>query len=251
MTSGIAANDRLYDDPELAGFYDHENEGGADFEYCLRFASQARSVLDLGCGTGQLAAALSDGRSVVGVDPAGAMLDVARNRRGGERVEWIQADARSVRLDQRFDIVLLTGHAFQVFLTADDRSAVLRAIAHHLAPAGRFIFDTRNPVAKEWLEWGPETSLRFVDHPRFGRVKAWNDVTHDPSTGVVTYETHYEVADDGRRFSAASRIAFPAKEALAQLIEAAGLSVDLWLGDWHGGAFTPDAAEIIPIGRRR
>jgi SAM-dependent methyltransferase len=251
MASSVKAGDHLYDDPELAGFYDHDNEARADFEYCLRLAAGARSVLDLGCGTGQLAAALAEGRSVAGIDPAGGMLDIARKRPGGQRVEWIQADARKIRLDRRFDLVVLTGHAFQVFLTSDDQAAVLRTIAHHLTPSGRFIFDTRNPAAKEWLEWGPEASLRFIAHPEFGQVKAWNTAAYDPAIRVVTYETHYEIPDAGRRFSAASRIAFPTKDSLAELIEEAGLATDRWLGDWQGNGFTPEAREIIPIGRRR
>jgi len=250
MTS-VATGDRLYNDPELAQFYDLENEGGTDFDYCLRFATGARSVLDLGCGTGQAAAALADGRSVTGVDPAAAMLEVARNRPGGHKVDWVEADARSVRLDRRFDLVLLTGHAFQVFLTPADQEAVLRTIAHHLAPEGRFIFDTRNPAAEEWLEWTPERSQRLIDHPGLGAVKAWNDVARDPATGVVTYETHYEVLATGKRFSAASKIAFPAKDSLAALLDEAGLAVDEWLGDWRGSRFEPGDPEIIPIGRLR
>lgn len=101
--------DRLYSDPDLVQFYDIENEAGVDFAYCLRFVGDARSILDLGCGTGQLAAALADGRSVTGVDPSSAMLDVGRRLAGGRTVDWVQADARTVRLGRRFDLVLLTG----------------------------------------------------------------------------------------------------------------------------------------------
>ncbi|TIM85770.1 class I SAM-dependent methyltransferase, partial [Mesorhizobium sp.] len=167
--------DLLYSDPDLVQFYDIENEGGVDFDYCVGFAKDAGSVLDLGCGTGQLAAALADRRSVTGVDPAPAMLDVARRRAGGQRVDWVEADARNVRLGRRFDLVILTGHAFQVFLTPEDREAVLATIAVHLAADGCFIFDTRNPVAQEWLEWTPEWSQRELSHPELGMVRAWND----------------------------------------------------------------------------
>ena len=34
--------DRLYSDPDLVQFYDIENEGGDDFNYCLGFAGNAR-----------------------------------------------------------------------------------------------------------------------------------------------------------------------------------------------------------------
>ena len=82
--------DKLYQLAELAQFYDLDNEWGPDLDYCLKLATDARSVLDLGCGTGQLAASLSDGRSVVGVDPAAAMLEIARRRPGGDKVSWVQ-----------------------------------------------------------------------------------------------------------------------------------------------------------------
>lgn len=243
-------DDRLYIDPELVQFYDLENEGGADHDYCIAFAEGARSVLDLGCGTGQVAMALAAGRRVTGVDPAGAMLDVARGRPAGESVEWVEADARHVRLGKKFDLVLLTGHAFQVFLTAEDQRAVLETIAAHLAPEGRFIFDSRNPAAREWLEWVPEESQRSVQHPRLGMVQAWNDAAWDEAAGVVTYDTFYAAAD-GRRFHAQSKIAFPGKDELTEMLPEAGLAVDRWLGDWHGAPWTPASREIIPVGRLR
>lgn len=243
--------DRLYSDPDLVQFYDIENTGGEDFNYCLEFAGNARSVLDLGCGTGQLAAALGGGRAVTGVDPASPMLDVGRNRPGGDKVDWVEADARTVRLGRRFDLVLLTGHAFQVFLTAEDQAAVLRTIAVHLAQGGRFIFDTRNPAVEEWREWTPQLSERLVAHPRLGAVKAWNDFERDPVSGVVTYSTFYETPGGSRYLDAESKIAFPSKDELAPMMDEADLVVEQWLGDWRGAPYAATSPEIIPIGRLR
>lgn len=47
-------DDRLFADPELARFYDLDNRWGHDDSWCVRFAVGARTVLDLGCGTGRL-----------------------------------------------------------------------------------------------------------------------------------------------------------------------------------------------------
>ncbi len=48
------------------------------------------TLVDLGCGTGLLAAAASsEARRIVGVDPSPAMLDIARRRSGS--VEWVEA----------------------------------------------------------------------------------------------------------------------------------------------------------------
>jgi SAM-dependent methyltransferase len=243
-------DDRLYSDPDLVAFYDVENDGRDDFELCLELAADARSVLDLGCGTGQLAVDLAAGRSVTGVDPATAMLDVARSRPGGEAVTWVTGDARDIRLARRFDLVLLTGHAFQVFLTPADRRAVVSTIAAHLVPGGSFVFDTRNPVVERWREWVPGRSRRVFDHPGLGQIEAWNDAAHDPETGIVTYETHYRTSS-GDLLSAESRIAFPSQPEVAAMLAEAGLTVERWLGDWRGGAWHPAAPEIIPIGGLR
>ncbi|MGD1875885.1 MAG: class I SAM-dependent methyltransferase [Kiloniellaceae bacterium] len=243
--------DRLYDDPELVQFYDLENGWRADFDFCAGLAAEARSVLDLGCGTGELAAGLAtrhEGCAVTGADPAGSMLDVARHRPGGGKVDWIEADARTLDLGRRFDLILLTGHAFQVFLTPEDQLAVLRTIARHLNPRGRFVFDSRNPAFEAWKTWGAEESRHEVVHPTLGTVEAWNDAAHDAATGVVTYETHYRVLATGKHLSATSQIRFTPKDELESLIAEAGLHVTRWMGDWQGGPWASDAKEIIPLG---
>jgi len=240
--------DRLFEDPELVQFYDAENGWGDDTRHCLALAQGARSVLDLGCGTGLLAAALGSTREVCGVDPAAAMLDVARRREGGNHVTWAEADARTVRLGRRFDLVVMTGHAFQCFLTDDDQRALCRTIAAHLAPGGTFIFDSRNPDREEWREWVPATSRRSFDLPPHGRIEAWNDVRHDPATGVVTYDTIYR----NRNFriqKASSRIRFASKNDIESRLAEAGLRAGTWLGDWQGSPWTSSSAEIIPVGR--
>lgn len=241
-------DDPLYRDPSLVEFYDIENGVWDDFSFCVEIAGGATSVLDLGCGTGQLAAMLAGGRHVVGVDPAGAMLDVARSRADGEKVRWVEAAAQDVRLGETFDLVLLTGHAFQVFLTDDDALKVLKTIAAHLAPGGRFVFDTRNPAYRAWETWTPEASERMVTHPAYGEVRAWNDVEYDPATAIATYQTFYEIASIGKTLSASSQIRFIEKDKLAELLHEAGLQVERWLGNWHGAPWQMASKEIIPVG---
>lgn len=245
----MPAFDRLFDDRDLAGFYDLENGWGADLAFCRGLAAGAGSVLDLGCGTGELAIALGSSRRVVGVDPATAMLDIARAKPGAAAVRFIEGDARTIRLGETFDLVVMTGHAFQVFLTEADQRAALCTIAAHLSPGGRFVFDSRNPAAREWEEWVPQASERALVHGSLGRVTAWNDVAYDGATGIVTYETHYRVAADGRKLSATSQILFTPRDRLKGLLAAAGLQADRWAGDWQGGEWHPAAPEIIPIGR--
>ncbi len=251
MTASTPVSDALYHDPRLADFYDIDNGWYDDTRTCLKLSEGAATVLDLGCGTGLLASAIAQGGAkVTGVDPAPAMLDIARQRDGGDRVTWVEGDGRSVRLGRRFDLIVMTGHAFQCLLTDADQLALLKTIAAHLTPTGRFIFDSRNPKGREWLDWNPKASHRFVEHPEHGKVRSWNDYAYDEPTGVVTYGTYYRLGN-GDLLAAKSQIRFSPQESLARLIDEAGLTVHRWIGDWQSGDYAPGSKEIIPLGRLR
>ncbi|WP_404934169.1 class I SAM-dependent methyltransferase [Nitratireductor sp. L15S-10] len=87
----------LYAEPDVAQFYDFRGAARPDLAFCGKLAGNARSVLDLGCGTGELAALLSAGRRVVGVDPAAAMLD---SRAPAQmEVRWTGSKAMHARSD--------------------------------------------------------------------------------------------------------------------------------------------------------
>ncbi|QND84110.1 SAM-dependent methyltransferase [Chromobacterium vaccinii] len=142
----------LYGEPLLAEVYDLFNAWGEDNDFYLGLCSPAvGSALDLGCGTGLLAAKMAERVEVTGLDPAPAMLDIARARPGGGQVAWRLADARDFELNRRFDLIYCAGHAFQSFLAETDRRAVFRQVRRHLARGGRFAFETRNPAARAWL----------------------------------------------------------------------------------------------------
>ena len=72
------------------------------------------SVLDVGCGSGRFMAPIAEkGASVMGLDPAPNMIELAREHcaeRGvAERCEYVVSDVRSWETDRRFDVVLGIG----------------------------------------------------------------------------------------------------------------------------------------------
>jgi ubiquinone/menaquinone biosynthesis C-methylase UbiE len=64
-----------------------------------------RRVLELGCGTGDLLAALEPSAGV-GVDFSGEM--VARARRRHPHLRFVQADVHELELAERFDVLVLS-----------------------------------------------------------------------------------------------------------------------------------------------
>lgn len=144
--------DAIFADPRLARIYDLFDGPRDDLSLYVGIAAElgARSVLDLGCGTGSLATLLaSSGLTVFGVDPALASLEIARTK--DSRVRWIHGDATSLP-QMSVDLVTMTGNVAQVFL-GDDWEATLRGVHNALRPGGHFVFETRRPERRVWEDW--------------------------------------------------------------------------------------------------
>jgi SAM-dependent methyltransferase len=95
------------------------------------------SVLDAGCGTGRVAVELARrGVEVVGVDVDPDLLAAARSKTTD--VEWLLGDLATVRLDRRFDVVVLAGNVM-IFLAPGTEAAVLANAHAHLEPGGRVV----------------------------------------------------------------------------------------------------------------
>lgn len=108
-----------FTDNRLAALYDrfYPPERRADFGFYLPLILSARSVLDVGCGTGALLRMARErghtGR-LCGLDPAIGMLNQARQ---SSDIEWVQGDLSTVTWEAEFDLAVMTGHAFQELLS--------------------------------------------------------------------------------------------------------------------------------------
>jgi SAM-dependent methyltransferase len=96
----------------------------------------ARSLLDVGCGTGRHLEEF--GRwypDRAGVDASPAMLQVARRRLGPD-VPLTVGDMRSFDLARTFDVIVCLFSAIGYLTTRTDRDRALRNFARHLNPGG-------------------------------------------------------------------------------------------------------------------
>lgn len=240
----------IYTDPDFARFYDRANGWGDDLSFCLNWVRGADSVLDLGCGTGWMLSELPDEVEGVGVDSAAAMLDIARARKRGARHTWVEGDVRTIDLGRTFHRIVMTGHAFQCFLTDEDRLAALQGIARHLDPdRGRFILDTRNPDDRAWERWTSDAWQKTFDDPDFGSMTTWVEGRMEPGTDIVGYWTYYRQDRTGETRRTHACIAFPALDTVKQLLGEAGLRGEDFYGDWTGTFSYDGCPDIIIAGR--
>lgn len=110
-----------YQDPRLVELYDLDSGWCIDRDFYLSLPGpHSRKILDLGCGTGLLCNAYAkQGHKVTGVDPSRATLEVARRKPQGTNIEWVQCSAELFNSEKRYDLVIMTGHVFQVLLEVE------------------------------------------------------------------------------------------------------------------------------------
>ncbi|MGK2961680.1 MAG: class I SAM-dependent DNA methyltransferase [Gemmatimonadaceae bacterium] len=159
--------DLLYRDKD----YDGETLWVADL--LRKHAPSAKSILEIGSGTGLHAAKLASlGYSVTGVDMSEGMLEAAEARREGldpaiaERLTFEKGDARSFRLETKFDAVISLFHVMSYQTTNADLAAAFATARAHLVPGGIFIFDC-------W--YGPAVIRQW---PAVTRKELSDDATH-------------------------------------------------------------------------
>jgi SAM-dependent methyltransferase len=165
--------DAMFGHPRLAAIYDPLDPDRSDLDAYLAMAEEfgARSVLDIGCGTGVFALMLAEhGITVTGIDPARAAVDVARGKPGAERVRWLDGDAGDLP-PMQIDLVTMTGNVAQAIADPQAWRTTLRGAYEALRPGGRLVFETRDPaqrVWEEWAEWTRETTYRMTGIPGVG-----------------------------------------------------------------------------------
>lgn len=227
MRHEAPAADPIFAEPRLAEIYDFLDPVRDDLDAYVRVVESlgARSVVDVGCGTGSFACLLVErGIQVVGVDPAVASLDVARRKPHADRVTWLMGDATSLPA-LHVDVATMTANVAQVFLTDEDWSSALRGVRAALKPGGQLVFETRDPTAAAWLQWTREKTSARTRVPGVGFVDSWCDVMSVVGP-FVTFRWTYRFAADGAVLTSDSTLRFRSRAEVETSLAKAGYVVD-------------------------
>ncbi|MGP9538376.1 class I SAM-dependent methyltransferase [Brachybacterium sp. AOP43-C2-M15] len=218
--------DAIFADPLLAACYDTFDGERDDLDHYREILAElgARTVIDVGCGTGSLATRLAaEGLALTGVDPALASLEVARAKPGGEAVDWIHGTAEDLP-PLAADAAVMTGNVAQVFLTDDAWSATLDGIRAALRDGGTLVFESRRPERRAWEEWQAATDEVVHEVPGVGRV-AVRPTGFEVALPLVTFSDEFRL-EDGTTLTSTSTLRWRDEAELRSTLHSAGFEVE-------------------------
>jgi len=244
-----------YDDP---AYYDKAYGGRRkDVDWYVRLALQTGGpVLEYGVGNGRVAIPIARaGVDVVGVDLSRPMLRSLRERLRGERADvrrrlrTIRGDMRSVRLKQRFPLVIAPFNTLLHLYEREDFERFFGGVRTHLARGGRFAFDVSVPQPAD-LGRDPERRLgapRFR-HPASGALVRYTErFSYDPLRQVllVTMDFMPENGEKSWSVPLTHRQIFP--QELATLLHYNGFCIERALEDFEERVPSREVDSLIVV----
>jgi len=164
-----------------------------------RFHPDARSILELGSGTGKHALLLAQkGFLVYGVERSPEMLKTARQNAANHpdaqasNLCFFQGDIRTIRLQKHFDAVIALFHVISYQTTNDDVISTFRTAWEHLNSDGLFIFDVWYGPAV--LTQRPEVRIKRIANEKIEVTRLAEPVLH-PNENLVDVNYHIFVRD--------------------------------------------------------
>jgi len=239
-----------FHDLRLVALYDALNPIAADTtRFFLEMAEpSARSIIDIGCGTGALTCELAkQGHKMTGLEPSNAMLEIAHHRPYGSHVTWTQGEAQSLA-EVQMDLAIMTSHVAQFLLDDEDWQTTLAAIHKTLTPGGHFVFDSRNPLTKPWDAWTKQSSLQHFDTDA-GQIDMWYQFC-EITGNRVRYEIHYSFAKSGEELVSANELVYRSQSAIEQSLSDAGFRIEHIFGDWGRRRLEATSPELIFVASR-
>ena len=157
-------------------------------------------------------------------------------------------DLTTARWENEFDLIIMTGHAFQVLTDDEDLRVSLASIRTALTSDGHFIFETRNPLVRGWEDWIPENAMEIEDAS--GTSVRMEHLVDLPVEGdLVSFTATFSSPSwDAPRISR-STLRFLDTGTLSSLLTEAGVDVAKQFGYWNRQPLTDTNPEIITIAR--
>jgi len=258
---------------ERPGDYDLEHEGDdEDIEFYVGLVRQLRPrrVLELASGSGRVTVPLASSAEldahIVGLEIADTMLDVARQKASklepaaARRLEFVQADLRTWRSPEPFDLIITPCSSLSHLLSLEDQLAAWRTAYDNLAPGGRFVADLTMPnltVYAESMQTPPRTTLEIdvdTSDPETGtrllRYKTTRYIPHEQRAEIRFLYDKYPDGGHVDRYVSdfESHVYYPRELRLLFLIT--GFEIEKSFGSYSMKRMRRTSRQMIVIGRK-
>lgn len=188
------------------GFIDYKVE--YDFYAHLCHVNNVQSILELGCGTGNLANYFSkDFDEYLGLDYSEHMLSIARKK--FPNGNFIQGDMRNFNLVKKFDTALITGRSTSYLLTKEDLLNTFTNVFDVLNPKGCLIFDCIDASKFiPYIQKNPSVIHKSkFENIEYSRTSEWYSKEKDPKT-IQWAASYYKQKGTTNQFLGKDNISF-------------------------------------------
>ena len=256
MSDDSPVND-LYE--RFAVYYDLEYAAHtADLDFYRQFAYQAGGpILELGCGTGRVLAALEEtGLELTGIDSSPAMLTIARRELGaGVRLVQCGMEAVADCPDLHTDHYWMAFSAINTFLHLEDSAAQLRALdglRRVIVQGGLLLLDLMTPEPHYLASLdGRVVHEISATLPGGDRLDKWAVRTHDLATQTIDTTVYFDGTEAGTgvvtRVSDRYSTRYIHRFELELLLERAGWRLISLYGSYDLSPFTSDSERMIAL----
>lgn len=224
-----------YSDP-----MEYDCEYGKPEPECSFYSQIAKRVgdpiLEIACGTGRITIPLAlQGFKVTGIDVCEGMIKRGIEKTTKIPIEFKVSDCRTFELDQRFQMVFMTGNSFQALLTRVDQEMLLQSVRKHLSSNGIFAFDTRFPSLAELSKTSTEEEYwhTYINSKGLS-VSVSGCHIYDPINQIAEYTTFRRWLENDqpkmRKTKISIRYTFPLE--MEALLYYNGFKIEQRFGNW-------------------
>ena len=109
-----------------------------------RYGNSPKTILDLGCGTGEVLIRLTSKYEMTGVDISKEMVDIAKAKT--DAASFYVQDMRELNLEQKYDVVISLFDTVNHLISLKGLKKTFQSVWNNLNDEGIYIFDvvTRN-----------------------------------------------------------------------------------------------------------